>query len=906
MFSKIIIRLIGVLFLLPIQTKAQEDNLFISNASFAEKIYLQFDRILYTNGDTVWFKCIVANASEHLPSLLSGVLYVELIDANKTILQKKIIKIENGIGHGNFDLNKKIFKGNYLIRAYTQWNENFDDAFVFEQYIQVVPNHAQYTNPIQNIKLIKEEAENHHVEVTFHPEVLDSLQKNKLNVYVSIDAKKDSLLIRKGKNDKYILDYPIAKESQLAHLKIETENQKTYSKTVVLNPDYIDLQFFPEGGELVHGISSKLGFKAIDSSGKGIAIEGDIVDEKDNTITSFVSNSLGMGTFFLFHVDSTKKYYARLKSTLLNNTKTFPLPKVAEKGNTLALHRQGENILLKVFSNYMQNDSIFVRVTFRGIELYEKKVSLNQGYYQSLISTTLIPEGIVAFTILNNTEKPIVQRLYFNEKPQDRLQIHLETEKSNYSKRDLTKLNIQTTNLNSEAVKTSTSVLVINKKDLGSMQHLRQNILSYFLMDSELKGNIEYPGYYFQDNSSRHEDLESLMLTQGWSKYNYAKPYSNLDINPEKTLTVSGRVNKLFSDKKGMKDIQLTLMTSGTNKSFYTQATDSLGKFNFNLNDEFGKEIEILIQTANKSNKKVNNSIVLDKKKSPAIAFEFNKSIEQIDSIVEQFISKSIQQKEINEKLDLQFGGILLDQVQVSAKMATIKQKVTDRFGKPETIISGKEILSKEKKWSYGLYSVLLFSYPDKVRIERDTTGTAYAIVDNGKNMQTLIVIDGIPVSFRDYGLIPNISPSEVTSFEIIEYASGFGDLYCEVHTEFTPCIPPFNPSFGNVIAIYTRAGIGLFGAYKPAGLSQKTVPVFSTPKEFYAPKYENLKEDDWQHPDIRSLIHWQPLLNTDDSGKAMASFYNADNMGEVTVIVEAISEKGEIGYQELNYQISD
>ena len=78
--------------MLPIQTKAQEDNLFISNASFAEKIYLQFDRTLYTNGDTIWFKCIIANASEHLPSLLSGVLYVELIDANKTILQKKIIK----------------------------------------------------------------------------------------------------------------------------------------------------------------------------------------------------------------------------------------------------------------------------------------------------------------------------------------------------------------------------------------------------------------------------------------------------------------------------------------------------------------------------------------------------------------------------------------------------------------------------------------------------------------------------------------------------------------------------------------------------------------------------------------------------------------------------------------------
>jgi hypothetical protein len=902
-YIKTILYLFWILFLFPTHIKAQEDNLLISNASFAEKIYLQFDRNLYANGDTVWFKCIVANASEHLPSLLSGVLYVELIDANKSILQKKIIKVANGIGQGNFDLDKKMLKGNYLIRAYTQWNENFDDAFVFEQYIQVVPNQAQYTDPIQNIKLIKEEAENHHLEVTFHPEVLDSLQKNKLIVYVTIDAKKDSLLIRKGKNDKYILDYPIAKESQLAHLKIETENQKTYSKTVVLNPDYIDLQFFPEGGELVHKIPSKLGFKAIDSSGKGIAIEGDIVDEKDNIITSFKSNSLGMGTFFLYHVDTTKKYFAKPKLALSSNTKTYPLPNAVEKGNTLNIQKQRENILLKVFSNYMLNDSIVVKITFRGIELYEKKVQLNQGYYQSLISTTLIPEGIVAFSILDNTKIPIAQRLYFNQKPQDRLQIHLETEKSNYSKRELTKLNIQTTNMNNEAVKTNASVLVINKKDLGSMQQLRQNILSYFLMDSELKGNVENPGYYFQDNNSRHEDLESLMLTQGWTKYNYAKPYPNLNIIPEKSLTVSGRVNRLFSQKKGMKDIQLTLMTSGTNKSFYTQATDSLGKFNFNLNDEYGKEIEILIQTAKKSDQKTNNPIVIDYKIPPSISFEHNKAVEQIDSVVVPFIKKSMKQKEIDDKLDLQFGSILLNEVKITNDSNPNRKKVIERYGKPKTVISGKEILSKEQKWSYGLYSVLSYKYPDKVRIEQTEDGFLYASVHN---MPTVVMIDGILIPFTSYPHIPAISPSEITSFEIIEFVNGFIDLYCEVHPEIENCIMNRELLYGHIIAIYTHAGVGLSGAQKPKGLTQKTIPVFNPPKEFYAPNYENLKDDDWQHPDIRSLIHWQPIVNTDDSGKVTTSFYNTDNKGEMTVIVEAISEEGEIGYQELDYQISD
>lgn len=900
--TKNIITLFWILFLLPITIWSQEHDLKVSNASFAEKIYLQLDRKVYTNGDTVWFKCIVSNASEHIPSLLSGVLYVELIGADESIRQKKLIKIENGIGHGNFDLDKKIPKGNYLIRAYTQWNQNFDDDFFFEEYIQVFTNETQNTESIQNIKLIKEEAASDHLEVFFNPEVLDSLQKSKLTVYVTVDDKKDSLLIRKGKNNKYVLDYAIEKQSQFATLKILTENKKTFTKTFVLNKEYIDLQFFPESGELVHGLSSKVGFKALDANGKGKIIEGDIIDENELVITPFKSNTLGMGSFFITNADSNKKYYARLKS-LNNEPLRYPLPNVVATGNTLAVYKQGDHILIKALSNYMKNDSIFVRISFRGVDLYEKKVNLNQGLYKSLVSTALIPEGILSFSILDNSKKPIAQRLYFNEKPQSRIKINLSTDKEKYSKRALTNLNIETTDYNGEAIKSNASVLVINKEELGSMQNLRQNILSYFLIDSELKGNIENPGYYFKNENSMQEDLEVLMLTQGWSKYNYSKPNKpSLVLNPEKSLTVSGRVNNLFSAKKGKKDVELTMMTSGTFKSFYKQKTDSLGKFKFDLNDEYGKEIEVLIQTANKSDKKISNSVVLDQKKSPAIFFEHDKSIEQIDTIVEKFIEKSKKQKEIDEKFKMQFGGILLDQVNISGKMAPNKQKVTERYGKPKTIIKGKKILSKEKKWSYGLYSVLLFNYPDKVRIERMPDQVLYATVNNEA---TLVLVDGIVVPYYDYVHIPNISPSEVSSFEIIENANGFAALYCEVFTELSNCAF-VAPPWGNVIAIYTHAGIGLGGAQKPKGLTQTAIPVFSSPKEFYAPKYTNIQPDDWQHPDIRTLIHWQPVLETDDSGKIATSFYNTDNKGKMMIVVEAISDKGEIGYQELDYEIND
>ena len=80
------------------------------------------DGKVYTTDKTIWFKSVVTSASDHTLTKLSGVLYVELIGPDEKIIEKKLIKLENGIGDGFFDLNQSYSEGLYLIRAYTEWN----------------------------------------------------------------------------------------------------------------------------------------------------------------------------------------------------------------------------------------------------------------------------------------------------------------------------------------------------------------------------------------------------------------------------------------------------------------------------------------------------------------------------------------------------------------------------------------------------------------------------------------------------------------------------------------------------------------------------------------------------------------------------------------------------------------
>jgi hypothetical protein len=883
-----------------------QNNQIYSFGYEPEKIYLQLDGKVYTTDKTIWYKAIVTSASDHILTRLSGVLYVELIDPNEKIIEKKLIKLDNGIGNGFFDLNKSYSEGSYLIRAYTEWNKNFGSDFYFREYVQVfAPSVKVKAEPISNITLIEKGNNESRLTASLDPLAIDSLHRKEFILYLTIDDKKDTLSIKKNDDNKYQLDYTVPGNSQLVTLKMQTKNLVSYTKTVALNEDRLDLQFFPESGELVNGLHSKVGFKAVDYNGKGRLVDGEIINEKEEIITSFKSNELGMGSFILTNVDNTA-YSARLKSQSDGKISSiFPLPEVAHQGNVLSVIKNRNEILFTASSNYLGNNSIYIRASCRGLVYYDIKGKLQEGILNFSLPTDSLPEGVIAFTMMDNLRKPVAERLFFNEKPESRVNISISTEKDTYFQRELTRINIKTTNNNGKPINADLSLLVLNREQMGQIQSIRENILSYFLLSSDLKGDIENPGFYFNGNNNNYNDLDALLLTQGWRKYLYIKPVDKISFQPETKLSVSGSVGGILFQKK--KSAELTLMTFGHHKTVQTQITDSLGRFNFNVNDEFGQNLNILIQSSSKTGKKKNYTILLDKKESPAVTFDHIISIGKVDSVVHKLIEKNIERKKADETYKLS-GSILLGEVKVEAyKMTPNRKKVMIELGKPTKVISGEEIQKKEEKWSFGLYSVIQGKYPEIIirRYEGyyyagyNMPGYLYAKVR--ESVPTFVVVDGITVNYRDYDLIQSIPPSEVSSFEIIKNAKNITHLYSEYCPE---CNVMGAPNLGDVIAIYTYGGNGIYGAIKPVGLMKAAVPVFSAPREFYAPKYENLQPIDWYKPDLRALIHWEPKVTVDSLGKASATFYNADIPGKMEVVVEAISEDGKIGYQELIYNV--
>ncbi|MDD4033129.1 MAG: hypothetical protein PHS48_07790, partial [Bacteroidales bacterium] len=178
-------------------------------ASWAEKIYLQPDKKIYTNDQTIWFKAIVTNAINHAPSTVSQVLHVDLIGPDEKILDSKLIKLDDGIGSGDFDLLKTYREGTYLLRAYTQWNRNFGPDFFFSSYLRIFDASGKTkADPFREITLKEDKNHQLSLHAALDPLAIDSLHNKDLTLILTFDDHKDTLSLEENKKNQYLIDYP--------------------------------------------------------------------------------------------------------------------------------------------------------------------------------------------------------------------------------------------------------------------------------------------------------------------------------------------------------------------------------------------------------------------------------------------------------------------------------------------------------------------------------------------------------------------------------------------------------------------------------------------------------------------------------------------------------------------------
>ena len=478
-----------------------------NNAQVQEKVYVHTDNTCYFIGDTLWYKAYVLRADNLQPTDMSRLLYVELLSPDGLVVERQRI-IVSGNGHtcGQFVLQDSLYSGYYELRAYTRWMLNFNVS------------HRHYTRDDRHLFY------NNQMAKDFFRE-WDGLFSRVLPVYSKPEHKGDFL-------SKYMYQRP------KQDVRREPKEQ-------------LFCHFYPEGGQLVEGLPSRVAFELADQYGKAVDLSGTL---SDGTVVS--TDYMGRGVFSIAGEKVKRDDRLKVRFEWRGKNYSFNLPKVQREGVTIRLEPDAdvESSLPQVSLNASpayQGKTVGVAVLCRGRLVSFQKLTLSTilSPLSSLLSP--LPTGINELMIFDEECNVLASRLFFVNNHDMDVPVQVSTGgKTDFDPYeeiplDITfnlqqPLNSQLSTLNSP----QTLSISIRDAHTDDISYNNGSMLSELLLSSDLKGFVAYPAYYFESDDAEHRSrLDLLMMVQGWRRY---RPVKTLRYEPERTLTVEGSVYKML------------------------------------------------------------------------------------------------------------------------------------------------------------------------------------------------------------------------------------------------------------------------------------------------------------------------------------------------------------------------
>lgn len=850
-----------------------------------EKLYLQTDKENYVQGDTIWLKAYLLDADYLMPSMRSGLLYAELDDIDNNCVKRMLLPVVNGLSWGNMAIDEKdIPEGSYTLRAYTNWMRNFGENYVFKKNIYVASIGSQ--SPLV-VAGFKRAANNIRANLLLTGQDRQPLRLHDEQVWV-LNGKRTLFKTKMstGVDGRLDLNFNLPVNTPVKNLSIVTKDiikgEETGSLTipVILNrPENTDLQFMPEGGDMIAGIAAKIGFKAIGEDGRGVPVNGKIYNSKQQEVTPFSSSAKGIGEFEL--MPQTGEIYTARLILPDGTTKSYPLPAVNALGTSLRIKKSTSDTLeVLVAAKTITPADYYLLGEARGIVCYAAHLIPENGMSVIKIPQNIFPTGIVRFTLLNNTSLPLNERMIYIDQHDD-LQINVNSNQQTYAPHDSVALSLQVTDKNGKPVRGSFSMAVTDDNQVKP-DSLGSNIINNMLFTADLKGTVEDPGYYFESPSPQKEkELDNLLLTQGWVGYNRNPPAKPL-YAAEPDFTITGKVTNVFNKPLSKAGIVLLSKKPAMVKD---TITDKDGRFSFK--EIFPVDTAVfVIQAKRKSGSNFNVGLDVDEFAPPVFTQSVRKMPWYIntDTLLLHSRDNKLSQRLAEEKM--LGSGTMLREVIIKDKKAIKDSKNLNGPGGADFVLDEKD-MEKAKKLS--LYGLLQKKYPNFYKmLEGDIW--VYRL----RNHVVNFIIDGVFISklllpvdlFMEY-----LTAEDIKGIEIM-YSAKYALAYDPYFIAKEALLPDrYVPIY---LEITTYSGNGAFMKKVPGMYIYKPIP-FSLPKQFYRPKY--MAKSTITGTDQRSTIHWEPNIVTDTAGKAMVSFYSADKPVRYTIIIQGTDLNGQFGF---------
>lgn len=649
----------------------------------------------------------------------------------------------------------------------------------------------------------------------------------------------------------------------------------------------IHLDFFPEGGFLLADKINQMAFKAYKENGMEVEVKGKLLDQKGNEVIDFKSLYMGMGRLF-FIPAINEKYRIEVDGYKKVN---YEFPQIKQNGSKLmltGLTSVGFN--LNILTSYQAEFyEYYIAILHRGEGINMIKVHSPHIDKTITIKTKSLKNGINRIVLLNKHFEPVSERLLLVDK-ENILPFELELKENEFATREKVEINIKKQRGFKQNEIVHLSVAVVNENSIAATG-VSQNIKSFLLADSELKGHITNPADFFTDDESVKsiEKLNLLMMVNGWSNYIWNTLQNNQQIDffePKFGMEIKGTLKKPLTNKPlKYSKVTFTLINEKETNTYKTY-TDNKGDFKFK-NIQFYDSATVFIQGKNQRDKTNTFISVNDFEIESPLITEYDLSkMENFSNIPTDFYRMRYMNKLAMNAYYPENNTQLIEEVEV------VEMIFDDGHSRHYVNPNYSFAMNESFRRYNSLFQLLPARFPSIMYING-------RIISRRKNVHgddVAFLMDGVQVSGYEANTI------DLDKIDKIEMLVGLNALYLGLKTNES--INSRSSKYTTVISILTKSK----GKYVPEpvaipGTIVKRIKCYTPYREFYSPVYtaENIYAE---APDYRTTLYWNPSVKMDLKTKNL-SFFTCDNLARYKVIVEGISETGKICLGEASFTVN-
>lgn len=491
-----------------------------------DRIYLHLDKPLYKPGETIWFQAYLREGASLAPSAQSEILYIEFLDPKGNKVVEYALIAKNGIAAGDIFLGNHLLGGIYKIRAFTAWQKKQPNPYYFEKEIQL----QKAVLPRLKMKMEfvrKSYAPGQEAEAALEVSTLTNapLAQTEFTLQIILEGRVVETQKRKLDSQgkallKYKLPHNLTSGDALFNALFPYQgNTESITRSIPINLGLVRLQFYPEGGDLIAGLPTRLAFAAADEYGKPTEVAGYIQNQKGEKTATFRSVKYGLGKID-FNPTPGETYTAYITEPG-NVASTFPLPSPLPQGFAMNIQKLAPNELNVTLQSTL-SETVTLALQVRGKLYLTQSWNIAKGNNQKTLSLPAeVPAGVAQVTLFDSKGIPRAERLVFvNENK--RLVIEIQTDKEKYLPRELVKLTLKARDERGMPVPGQFSIAVVDDKLLSMQNDKSGNILTGLLLEPDVKDKIEEVSEFMDPTvANAPELLDLLLMTRLWRRFTW-------------------------------------------------------------------------------------------------------------------------------------------------------------------------------------------------------------------------------------------------------------------------------------------------------------------------------------------------------------------------------------------------